>query len=68
MAVKLHIMNSNGIVPTIYKDWYTPTVLLHNDLKLLQIHDIISLFHLALFSICLSTTKQPFARNILKLL
>ena len=28
------------------KDWYTPTVLLHKDLKLLQIHDIISLFHL----------------------
>ena len=28
------------------KDWYTPTVLLHKDLKLLQIYDIISLFHL----------------------
>ena len=28
------------------KDWYTPTVLLHKDLKLLQSHDIMSLFHL----------------------
>ncbi len=37
------------MLKTLYnKDWYTPTVLLHKDLKLLQMHDIVLLFYLVL--------------------
>ncbi len=43
---KLQVIQ-NKILKILYnKDWYTPTVILHKDLKLLQICNIFSLFNL----------------------